>query len=520
MTSRPTPPHRTPHPRRLGLGLLASFALLVACTGPIASIQLALGSSGAIVIRGGSVDVVVTLTRTGGGSGPIALSVTGLPANVTASFAPAALDGAVMDSVLTLSATASAIEAMRTLTVEAIGASLTAEATLDLTIESLNLDGQVLGLFGVPLTAVHVASQGETTVTDANGAFELDGLSTPYDLVLSTAVGSGGVHVFEGLTIAAPVFNPAFALDAGLPVPEGATVAGTVLGGAVVAANREVIVCAEGLEQMAIGCDVVDPGGTTYVLDVAWFGPTTTSVRLHALHLQTGVDGVPTAYLGYETFDLSLSDGDGVARALALAPVATTLVEGVIAATGGMTITTATGAVRFGPQLSMQVFTSTALVDAVSVLMPAPPGATYDFVAVADGPAGASIAWTVDQEGDFGLLAAPFPLTQGSPPDGTLGVDLTTPFTSTGSAQVRTYYFESVAGPQLALTTARTSVTVPDPTEAGFPSRPPPTMTGSSWATAHRTPMRRWTAAWSTTTGCCSPRARAGQDTTRTDRSP
>ena len=453
---------------RVALGLLTSFALLVACTGPIAGIQLALDSSGAIVIRGGNVDIDVTLTRTGGASGPIALSVTGLPANVTASFAPAALDGAVWSSVLTLSATAAAIEAMRPLTIEATGASLTAEATLDLSIESLAVDGRAVGIFGLPIIGLSVASQGATSVTDASGAFELDGLSIPFDLTLSTTDGPGGVHVFEGLTTAVPVVTPAFTFGGGVLLIEQATVAGNVLGGAAVAVDREVLICAEGLDLVVFGCDVVATGETTYMVNVGWFGPSSTSVRLHALHLETAGDGTPAAYLGYETFDLSLSDGDIDARDLALAPVASRLVEGSIVAAPGMTVAGTLGAVRFGPRLSMQVFASSALVSDVSVVMPAPSGATYDFTAVGDGPLGTSFAWTVDQMGDFGPLEVDAPLAQVTPADAAVGVDLTTSFTTTGSDEVRTYLFEGT-GPTLALTTTRSSVTMPDPAAGGIP---------------------------------------------------
>lgn len=49
------------------------------------------------------------------------------------------------------------------------------------------------------------------------------------------------------------------------------------------------------------------------------------------------------------------------------------------------------------------------------MLMPAPAGATYDFNTVANGAIGSSLAWTVDHGTDFGTLAAPAPLAQGSP---------------------------------------------------------------------------------------------------------
>jgi hypothetical protein len=143
------------------------------------------------------------------------------------------------------------------------------------------------------------------------------------------------------------------------------------------------------------------------------------------------------------------------------------LVEGTIDAAGGLTVDGAFGYVRFGPHLSMLILESSAIGADFAVLMPDVPGATYDLVAVASGPTGPSFAWHVDRSGDFGTINVPAPLTMGTPADAAVGVNLTTPFTSSGSDEVRTYYFEG-PGPDLALTTTRGSVTVPNPALGGF----------------------------------------------------
>ncbi|MDF1522984.1 MAG: hypothetical protein P1P87_09225, partial [Trueperaceae bacterium] len=469
MNPNPEPTRRTPSRVSLVLAVAALIALLAACgaPAPVSGIEIAPSSASVAVVRGGSADVDVVLTRTGGASGPVALSVSGLPANVAASFAPPSLDGATTTSVLTLTATAAATDGTAALTITADGASLTDTAALTLEVESLSVAGRVVQIFGQPVVAVTAASQGETAFTDANGAFVLDGLSIPYDLALSTAAGSGAVHVFEGLTTTMPVLTPSFALGLGLPTAETAALSGDVLGGAAVGVDRIVAVCAEGLDRVVFGCDYANSGDTTYLLDASWFGPTTTDVRIHALHLEFALDHTPAAFLGYETFDVSLSDGDANVRDLALAPVASVLVEGSLEAAAGMTIASANASVRFGPNLSMLVMQSGAIGGDVALLMPNIAGATYDVMAIANGPDGTSFAWVVDQAGDFGALDVPMPLLQGTPADAAVGVDLTTPFTSTGSDQVRTYFFTG-AGPALAVTTSRASVTVPDPALGGF----------------------------------------------------
>ena len=469
MKPNPVPTRRAPVLVRLFLAVAAPIALLAACTAPggVPGIQIELSSTAIAVIRGGSGTVDVVLTRSGGASAPVALSATGLPANVAASFSPPSLEGAATTSVLTLTATAAATAGTTSVTITADGASLTDAATLTLEVESLSVAGRVEQFIRLPVVGVAVASQGETAFTNAEGAFVLDGLSIPYDLTLSTASGSGAVQVFEGLTTASPVLKPAFAFTLGVPTTMTAAISGDVLGGAAVGADRTVAVCAEGLDRVVIGCDYVGAGGTAYLFDADWFGPTSTNVRIHALHIETAPDATPSAFLGYETFDLSLSDGVAQVRDLALAPVGTQVVEGSLETAVGMTFTSGLASVRFGPNLSMLVMQSGSIAGDVALLMPTIAGATYDFMAAADGPDGPSFAWTVDHTGDFGTLHVPRPVAQGAPAAAATGVDLTTPFTSTDGDQVRTY-FATGSGPALAITTNRAAVTLPDPALGGF----------------------------------------------------
>ena len=95
---------RPPNGRRRG-PLLAVFAvtvaLVLAACGQTPSITLSLDVATAELLRGSDVQVEVTVTRLGGATADVALTVTGLPANVDASFSPATLSGGNLISTLT-----------------------------------------------------------------------------------------------------------------------------------------------------------------------------------------------------------------------------------------------------------------------------------------------------------------------------------------------------------------------------------------------------------------------------------
>lgn len=75
--------------------------------GPLPTIGVLVTGS-ANITRGSAAQVGVTVSRSATFSGPIDLSVEGLPAGVTASFAPATVPGGSTASTLTLSATTTA----------------------------------------------------------------------------------------------------------------------------------------------------------------------------------------------------------------------------------------------------------------------------------------------------------------------------------------------------------------------------------------------------------------------------
>ncbi len=461
--------------------LLTLVLLLAACGAPATppSLQLALGSSSVAIIRGTSADVQVDLTRLGGAADDVGLSLTGLPANVTGSFAPATLSGGVLTSTLTLTVGAGASEGTTALNVAASGGSLSDDAALSLEVTSLTVTGHVEAALARPLIGATVASQGETAFTDGTGAFTLTGLSVPYDVSVSSAGGGGGLHVFEGMTSPTPLLRPTFAsLDP--PVMGFATtISGTLIDGAV-GVDEAAIVCIEGLAVAVYGCDILLESETGFSIAAEWFDGAIAATRLHALHFEIDADSLPVAYLGYETIELNLSDGVAALADLDFDPVDAATLSGTTAHPASLPDTALIVHARFGPNLSMPLIQSMDPADDFALLVPDLPGIGYDLLFLADGPDDVVYTWKRDVGLVAGDLAVNAPAQPVAPADGELGVDLTTSFETTSTGGARTYlWVPDVDGPLVALTTTRTAVTIPDPAIGGFAF---PAGLGYAWA--------------------------------------
>lgn len=108
---------------------------------------------------GTSTSTPVTITRLGGFTGDVALAISGLPAGVTAAFAPATLTGVTLASTLTLTAAVNATVGNATLTITASGTGISAQtATFGLAIATAED-------FSLSATAVSLAQGGTGTST-------------------------------------------------------------------------------------------------------------------------------------------------------------------------------------------------------------------------------------------------------------------------------------------------------------------------------------------------------------------
>ena len=451
----------------LAIGILVS---LTSCTPPTPSIAVSLAPATVELLRGGSVDVVVHLTRLGGAVDPVTLSLAGapVPAHVTAAFDPPMLWGAALESTLTLAASAAASEDALVLTVAATTGTLSGEADLDVTVTSLSVTGTVMGPFAMPISGVLVQTQGQVTATNGAGVFQLDGLTIPYDLTLSQAGSEPWMHVFEGMRTPSPVIAPVRLLLSP-PATSVASLSGAVLGGAAVGANEVVAVCVEGLDLAVLGCDHVIAPDTAYGINATWFSAANQSVKVHALHYERDASGVPTAVLGYHTFVTTLADGGAVAADLDLAPVASRPVSATISAAGGYSLTGSQGAVRLGPNLALGMFDASG-VTSLDLPLPDLPGASYVLAAAGLTSGGIGVGWWTGVDGDVGTLVIPPHPQPVTPLAGAVGVTTTTFTAVSGNGGPMTFVWEPTVAtdPTFARTTMADDVTIPDPTTAGL----------------------------------------------------
>ena len=123
------------------------------------TLALSIPSASASLTVGSSTTASVTITRGGSFTGTVTLAVSGLPAGVTASFAPASLDGTQTSSTLTLSAATTATAGVATLTISASGSGVTTQTgTLALVVTQ-----PAITILATPTTLAIGAGQGGTT---------------------------------------------------------------------------------------------------------------------------------------------------------------------------------------------------------------------------------------------------------------------------------------------------------------------------------------------------------------------
>jgi hypothetical protein len=136
----------------------ASFTL----TATPASVSIVAGSSGTSTI---------TSAVSGGFSSAVALSASGMPTGVTASFSPASISGGAGSSTLTLTTTTSAAAGTSTVTITGTGGGLTKTATVSLTITKGTTPSFTLSASPASVTVTRSGS-GTSTITSAvSGGF-------------------------------------------------------------------------------------------------------------------------------------------------------------------------------------------------------------------------------------------------------------------------------------------------------------------------------------------------------------
>ena len=461
--------------RWLSMTLGVALLVLAAGCGQTPTLTIQLGVSTISIVRGDNDTVAITVTRGGGASDPVDLTVSGTPSNVTASFADATLAPGATATTLQLDIAAAATEGNTTVTVHATSGSLAASADLTLDVTSLTVNGTVHALFGDGFAGATVAIQGVTDTTDANGAFSISGVAVPYDVAVGTpyATGSAG-HLFMGMTSPNPVLTPYGPLavsSVGGYYPE-ATVNGDL--SAPVPVGSEAKVCLEGATVAIYGCDTVAPGNTAYSIDAMWPDGGAVSFTLHALVTQLDADDLPTGYDGYGTATGSVADGGTttVNVTVGAAPATSSLTLAMNPPAGLPADEFAAGA-ELSSTFTMPVFDSSS-VPAAMIAVPVPQfgGASYAAYAAARASSGGgtSLAWKqmIPSSGTttFNLDA---PATLIAPADGATGIGAgdTLEISGTGGVPV-TFIVSSYPDDSfLLVTTMDSAVTIPDLTTVG-----------------------------------------------------
>jgi hypothetical protein len=353
-------------------------------------------------------------------------------------------------------------------------------------VVTIDVDGRVVGLYDLPLAGVVVRSGDAVTSTDAAGRFSLARLTSPYDLVLSKDEDGGWVHVFEGLTDVAPRLVPERPDVTSLAPFVQTTLGGTVALGFPLPPDRRVIVCVEGLDAVVFGCDQANAGDSEYELTARWVPGPPAAVRVHALALDLDA-GLPAAYLGYGAFATTLEAGVPATLDLSypVIPTASLLTATVIPA-GGATLQGVAVSVRLGEHLTMQLHEGVPPGGALALLVPEV-GSGYEVFAVSRSQTDVGFAWRAGTTGAFGEIRVAASPQLLAPQEGTMDATLATPFSASvnPSGALTFVWAPDATGVRFAVTTRRTSVTLPDPASVGFPW---PGGSGYTWlASAHGT---------------------------------
>ena len=144
-------------------GTLTRMATISLTVNPIQIPNFSLTGTAATVVQGATSTSTITVTPSGGFAGTVALSASGLPSGVTATFNPTSTTGT---STLTFSATTAATTGTSNVTITGTSGTLTRMATISLTVNPV----QNLSLTGTNATVVQGATAKSTiTILGAGG---------------------------------------------------------------------------------------------------------------------------------------------------------------------------------------------------------------------------------------------------------------------------------------------------------------------------------------------------------------
>jgi hypothetical protein len=432
------------------------------------------------------------------GSGPTIATFTATPSSlptaggsVTLAWAVTGATSLSIDhgvgavSPVTSGSTSVQVTATTTFTLTATGSSGTSTQTAAVTVAApIVVAGTVADEYGSPLSGETVlitsGAFSQSAVSDANGAFSVPNVPTPYN---ATVLGSGGKTAvqYQGLTRADPTL---YDLVVASPA-RSAMVSGQLTGATFPLPtdySANVTFASPQTTINTASLNVATDG--TYSGSVNWAGGTTTTGTLYALGEHVDGSGLPLDY-GYGSLpNVLLQDlGTLAGQNIALNSVTTGTVSGTVTPPTGFTLLSSFVYFQPGAGALFTLVDENGPSASFNYILPNITNATSTLVMAATGTPSAQAA--VKKVGlgatESGLsLTIPAPPTLSLPVDSATGVTLSTPFTWTNYTGVYLVFFTPSTGtdPTYYVFTASQTATIPDLTAQGLPL---PATAGYSW---------------------------------------
>jgi hypothetical protein len=321
----------------------------------------------------------------------------------------------------------------------------------------------------------------QSAVSDANGAFSVANVPTPYN---ATILDTGGVVAsqYQGLTRPDPTLTDFVTINQTM----SASVAGQLTGGAfpqTTGLATPVVFSSPQTTASSSALSIVS-NGPSYSGSVSWLGPTSTTGTLYALEVHT-VSDLPVDYPGYGTAsNVLLQNGASYSgQTIPLSAVTSGSISGTISGPAGypvagteLILEPSGASINTGGyfQLLNLATTSTSF----TYTTPAIPDATLVLIAAVRGTSGdfTLLKTTVSPNATGLTLSVPAPPTLSLPIDAATDVSYTTPFAWTNFTGVTFVVFTGT--PTFYVVTAASTATIPDLTSSGLPL---PTSAHYSW---------------------------------------
>lgn len=334
--------------------LLTLLLLLTACGGnetdppppsSTPSFKLALGVNRLELTPGSSGSVPVTLQKGEGFTNAVTLAVAGSPEGLTSTFSANPIEDS---SELSVSATESVTPGTYTLFVQGLSGELRQSQALEVVVLSPNVKtitvtGEVVSDIGEVIANARVRIGSSVAVTDSEGAFRIDGVSTPYDLIIAVPqMGnqSEHAHIFQGLTRPDPTL-PLF-LNATQPGSGNATILGNLSGGADFPNPENHVakvgfISNDGFRERILS----EEDGPDFRIRPVFFQGETTQGTLYAFQYldNSSIRGRIEKYTGYAEKSLELVDeAEFSDQDLSLQPVTTAFLSATLTPPEGFTL--------------------------------------------------------------------------------------------------------------------------------------------------------------------------------------